>query len=64
MSPDLYDAWLTAGAWIARNSINLAIAAALAVFAAWSTRRALRRADDQVATILADLDNQPRREKP
>lgn len=34
MSPDLYDAWLTGGAWIARNSINLAVAAVLLAFAA------------------------------
>jgi hypothetical protein len=53
-----------AATWLASNWPNLAIAAALVVFAAWSTWRALRRADHQVATILADLEDQPREEKP
>lgn len=68
MTPDLYGAWLTAGTnlqpagdWVVRNWPNLAIAVALAVFAAWSIGRALRDANTRINTILADLDT-PRQE--
>lgn len=69
MNADVYGAWLTAGnnlhqavEWAAANFPNLAVAAVLAVFAAWCIRRALRNASHKVDAILADLDNQPREE--
>lgn len=52
MSPDLYDAWVTAGlnlqpigAWVAGNWDWLAITVA-AVFAVWAIRRSLPHGDD------------------
>jgi len=39
------------------------LAAAIATLAAWTIRRALRRADRQIAASLAELDNHRTGEK-
>jgi hypothetical protein len=69
VNPDLYGAWLTAGnnlqpagAWIARNWTNLAIAAVLAI-AACLIWQALRDASRRVEADLAEINDQPRKEE-
>lgn len=66
MTPEVRQAWLNAGDWVVANWPNVAVAAALGIFAAWSIGRALRGANETVATILADLDHSTdtREEKP
>ncbi|MGW1744513.1 hypothetical protein ACWCRD_02625 [Streptomyces sp. NPDC002092] len=61
MNPDLYGAWLTAstnlqpvGAWLAANWGWLTAAIAAAAFAAYTIRRAVRRASRTVDQILAE----------
>lgn len=58
MTADLYAAWLTAGAWTARNWTNLALAAVIAV-AGCLIWQALRDANRQVDDALGGRPEQP-----
>lgn len=71
MTPDLYGTWLTAGNnlqligdWLAAHWPGLTASAAALTFAAWAIRRALRDANQHVNTILANPNDQQRKEKP
>jgi hypothetical protein len=78
MTPDLYDAWLTAGNnlqpigdWLAAHWPPLAILAALLAFAAWAIRRYIRggtdyrtRNDRVMARRYATYRPTPERQQP
>jgi hypothetical protein len=59
VTPEVRQAWLNAGDWVVANWPNLAVAAALGIFAWWSIRRAARQVDQILHTDPPAIDTQP-----